>query len=214
MEPTMKYLDLDALESAPLETAPYDHIVVSKFLKPERFEGVSADFPAVPGPGSHPPSQLTIAGEFQGLMNELLGPEFRDAVGRKFAVDLSGYPAMYTVRGFTRKKDGSAHTDSKTKILTVLLYLNQEWSPDGGRLRILNSDNVEDYVKEVPPFAGTLLIFRRSDTSWHGHLPFEGQRRTIQLNWVTSQAVVDREQGRHAISTLVKKVTNLFQPAS
>lgn len=103
---------------------------------------------------------------------------------------------------------------ARPRFFTVLLYLNQEWSPDGGRLRILNSDNVEDYVKEVPPFAGTLLIFRRSDTSWHGHLPFEGQRRTIQLNWVTSQAVVDREQGRHAISTLVKKVTNLFQPAS
>jgi hypothetical protein len=55
-----------------------------------------------------------------------------------------------------------------------------------------------------------LLAFRRADNSWHGHKRFTGRRRAIQLNWVTSQAVVDVEQNRHGFSTRLKKIKNLF----
>jgi hypothetical protein len=83
-------------------------------------------------------------------------------------------------------------------------------------LRILRShDSLNDPVAEVPPYGGTLLAFLRSDHSWHGHLPHEGPRRAIQLNWVTSQDVVDREQGRHRLSTRFKKIRNaLFGSAA
>ena len=74
--------------------------------------------------------------------------------------------------------------------------MNEEWQEDAGRLRILRSaSDLEDYAAEVPPNGGTLLVFRRSDRSWHGHKSTSGSRRAIQLNWVTSQAVVDHEQG-------------------
>ncbi len=122
---------------------------------------------------------------------------------------------MYTVRGFVREKDGSIHTDSETKIITVLLYMNERWENDAGRLRLLRSGaDLEDYVAEVPPYGGTLLVFKRSDNSWHGHKPASGPRRAIQLNWVTSQEVVDHEQRRHQISTKFKKFKNLFIPSS
>ncbi len=115
---------------------------------------------------------------------------------------------MYTVRGFCRARDGQIHTDSKTKIITVLLYMNgREWPSDSGRLRLLRGGtDLEDYVAEVEPAGGTLLVFRRSDNSWHGHHSFEGRRRAIQLNWVTDQSVVDREQGRHGFSSKLKKL--------
>ncbi|MBV8661872.1 MAG: 2OG-Fe(II) oxygenase, partial [Hyphomicrobiales bacterium] len=117
--------------------------------------------------------------------------------------------------GYVREKDGSIHTDSTTKIITVLLYMNERWQEDGGRLRLLRGpDNLEDYVAEVPPYGGTLLVFRRSDNSWHGHKPFSGQRRAIQLNWVTSQEVVDSEQRRHQFSTKLKKFKNMFTGSS
>jgi hypothetical protein len=175
---------------------------------PEAFARVSADFPKVPGPGSHPPSELAIRGAFAELMAELDGEAFRRAMEEKFNVDLTGRPTMYTVRGFVREKDGEIHTDSKTKILTVLLYMNEGWESDGGRLRILRSgDNLDDYTSEVPPNGGTLLVFRRSDNSWHGHKPHAGPRRVIQLNWVTDQDVVEREQGRHRFSTRMKKLS-------
>ena len=54
---------------------------------------------------------------------------------------------MYTVRGFVREKDGSIHTDSETKIITVLLYMNEDWREDAGRLRLLRSaTDLEDYA--------------------------------------------------------------------
>lgn len=211
----MTYCDFDAFDRTPLARDPYDFIVVPDFIKPEIFSAVVADYPDVPGPGSHPPAELDIHGQFAGLMDELLGPLFRGAVERKFAVDLSDRPTMYTVRGFVREKDGSVHTDSTTKIITVLLYMNERWQEDAGRLRLLRGpDNLDDYVAEVPPYGGTLLVFRRADNSWHGHKPTSGPRRAIQLNWVTSQEVVDSEQRRHQFSTRFKKLKGLFTPGS
>ena len=211
----MIYCDFEALERTPLQSDPFEHVVVPNFLRAERFAEVIADYHEVPGPGSHPPSELDIRGHFAALMEELRGPLFQSAVEAKFGVDLTDRPTMYTVRGFVREKDGSIHTDSETKIVTVLLYMNEPWQADGGRLRLLRSGtDLEDYVAEVPPNGGTLLVFKRSERSWHGHKPFSGRRRAIQLNWVTNQAVVDHEQGRHRISTKLKKFRNLFMPSS
>ncbi len=206
---SMTYLDFKALDQTPLQQDPYHYLIVPNFILPEAFALVSQDFPAVPGPGSHPPAELMIKGHFAALMEELNGESFRRSIETKFAVDLTGRPTMYTVRGFVRSRDGDVHTDSRTKIITVLVYMNEGWEADGGRLRILRSqDSLNDPVAEVPPNGGTLLAFLRSDNSWHGHLPHEGPRRAIQLNWVTSQEVVDREQGRHRLSTRLKKIRN------
>lgn len=211
----MSYCDFAALERTKLERDPFDFIVVPDFLRSENFASVLADYPEVPGPGSHPPAELRIHGHFRALIDELRGPEFQSAIERKFEIDLAGRPTMYTVRGFVRERDGAIHTDSKTKIITVLLYMNERWQEDGGRLRLLRGpDNLDDYVAEVPPYGGTLLAFRRADNSWHGHKPISGPRRAIQLNWVTSQAVVDAEQNRHRFSTRLKKIKNLFMRSS
>ena len=207
----MSFLDYAAFAAVPLQRDPYDFIVVPNFLQPDRFRDAVRDYPNVPGPGSHPPSELEIKGHFKSLMAELQGPDFRAAVEQKFSIDLTGRPTMYTVRGFVREKDGSIHTDSTTKIITVLLYMNEAWEQDGGRLRLLRSgDSLENPVAEVPPYGGTLLVFKRADNSWHGHKPFSGPRRAIQLNWVTDQAVADHEQNRHKISTRIKKLTRIF----
>jgi hypothetical protein len=210
----MAYLDIPALRSTPLKTLPYDYVVVPDFVRADRFRDVLADYPSVPGPGSHPLPELTVRGHFKALLDELNGAEFRRAVEEKFGIDLSSRPTMFTVRGECRTSDGKIHTDSATKIITVLLYMNEKWDEDGGRLRILRSgSDLEDYAEEVPPHGGTLLAFRRADNSWHGHEPFQGQRRAIQMNWVTDRAVVMREQGRHRLSTTIKKL-NPFRKAS
>jgi SM-20-related protein len=211
----MIYCDFEALERTPLQHEPYAYLVLPNFLRRERFQDILADYPKVPGPGSHPPSELDIHGHFAALIEELQSPKFQSLIERKFDIDLTGRPTMYTVRGFVREKDGSIHTDSETKIITVLLYMNEDWQEDAGRLRILRSaTDLENYAAEVPPNGGTLLVFRRSESSWHGHKPTSGPRRAIQLNWVTNQGVVDHEQGRHRISTKLKKFRNLFAPSS
>ncbi len=210
----MAYLDIAALQRTPLNRDPYDYLVVPDFVRADRFSGVVADYPAVPGPGSHPLSEVEIGGHFEALLEELNGPAFRTAIEAKFGIDLSTRPTMFTVRGECRPTDGKIHTNSTTKIITVLLYMNEKWDKDGGRLRVLrNGTDLEDYAEEVPPHGGTLLAFRRSENSWHGHLPFDGTRRAIQMNWVTDKSVVAREQGRHRLSSTIKKL-NPFRKAS
>jgi SM-20-related protein len=125
----------------------------------------------------------------------------------KFDIDLAGRPTMITVRARTRATDGTIHTDTESKLITVLIYFNQSWDVDGGRLRILRRpDRLDDFAEEVSPYGGTLLAFRRSTRSWHGHEPFDGPRRAIQLNWVTDQGTVDRELARHRVSAFFKKL--------
>ena len=74
-------------------------------------------------------------------------------------------------------------------------------------MRLLNNGtNIDDVAAEVPPTIGTLLVFRRSDRSFHGHNPYKGERKVIQMNWVTEQKFVDREAKRHGLSALIKRL--------
>ena len=90
--------------------------------------------------------------------------------------------------------------------------MNPVWEQAEGRLRLLRGpSDLEDYVREVAPLAGTMLAFRRSDRSFHGHHPHYGERRSLQLNWVSDTAVVRRELGRHRWSARLKAL-NPFRP--
>jgi hypothetical protein len=202
----MALVDFAALERAPLETEPYEHIIVPGFVPRENLAAVVESYPQIEQPGSFPLTTLSYGGIFAELIAALDSPQFRAPLEKKFGVSLAGKPTMFTARGRCRLEDGKIHTDSKTKILTVLLYLNEDWMTDGGRLRLLtNGEDVNAAAKEVPPDFGTLLVFRRSEKSWHGHLPYEGPRRVVQMNWVTSQRVKAWEQFRHKVSAAVKR---------
>lgn len=203
----MTLLDIDALRATPLKTDPYEYFVVPNFIRASAFDKVVADFPRISSTGSIPPSELDIKGSFEELLEELEGPAFREAIEEKFGIDLSSRPTMITVRGNCARSNGKIHTDTESKIITVLLYMNQEWDKDGGRLRILRSaTDLDDAAEEVSPNGGTLLVFKRSDKSWHGHEPFEGPRRAIQLNWVTDDEVVAHEQRRHRFTMFLKRL--------
>ena len=136
-------------------------------------------------------------------------------IAEKFQINLDHRPTIVTVRGQAQAKDGRIHTDTKTKIITVLIYMNPSWENDGGRLRLVNRpDDIHDYIAEVPPIEGTLLAFKVTPHSWHGHLPFVGERRVIQLNWVIDQGVVEREIARHKFSAKLKKLKSWFKKSA
>jgi len=211
MDSISTILDFDAVRDAVVSSDPYEHLIVPGFVRAEARTAIQQDCPEISKAGSFPLSELKPGPAFTSLVNELNGPEFRSAVESKFNVDLKGRPTMTTVRGLCREKDGRIHTDSVTKIMTVLIYMNSEWESDGGRLRLLCSGkDLEDYAVEVPPVEGTLLVFRRREKSWHGHKSFSGPRRVIQFNWVTSQEVVQRELGRHRLSAWGKRLRSFW----
>jgi SM-20-related protein len=203
----MLSIDLEKLRTTTLETDPYDFLIVPEFLKRTALPSIEYDYPSIKKNGSFPLSSLQYGPAFGLLIEELSSEEVRNAFGRKFDVDLKGKPLTITVRGLAHAKDGRIHTDTESKILTLLIYMNTEWQGEGGRLRILRSElDIEDYKAEIPPAAGTLLAFRRSESSWHGHKTFEGERKVIQLNWVTSQDVVRNELRRHRLSAFLKSI--------
>ena len=137
----------------------------------------------------------------------LRGPEFARAVSEKLGIDLTRRPTMVTVRGQSAARDGQIHTDSRSKLITVLIYMNGKWESPTGRLRLLRSpDNLNDVIAEVPPEEGALLVFENKPNAWHGFEAFEGPRRVIQLNWVTDRGVVWREQNRHKVSAFFKRL--------
>lgn len=204
-------LDIDALRATPLATIPYPHVIVPDFLGREALSRVARDFPSLDMPGSFPPDTLSYGPAFAALLNEMEGEELRRAVEEKFGLDLAGRPSMCTIRGATRASDGQIHRDASFKIVTLLLYLNDAWAPDGGRLRVLRSaTDLEDYVTEIPPNGGTLFAFLCTPEAWHGHKPFNGPRRTLQLNYVSDAQLMRREMARHRLSARMKKMRRIL----
>ncbi|MDE1901871.1 MAG: 2OG-Fe(II) oxygenase [Alphaproteobacteria bacterium] len=200
-------IDLDALRAAPVTREPFPYMIVPHFVRADAIDAIEADYPDVGVPGSVPLPSLTYGPRFAQFMNDIRGPEMTALIAEKFNIDLSHRPTTVTVRGQCRATDGQIHTDSKTKLITVLIYMNGQWEQPGGRLRLLRTpDNLNDAFAEVPPVQGTLLAFRNQPNAWHGHESFAGPRRAIQLNWVRDSGVVWREQMRHRFSAFLKKV--------
>jgi SM-20-related protein len=204
-EPPM--LNIDGLQETPLNTVPFEHVIVENFIHADWEDRLMADFPAMQNAGSFALSTLMFGSDFARLIEQMNGVDFRTAVEEKFSISLVNRPTIFTVRGVCRSSDGKIHTDSETKLITVLLYMNPRWGNEGGRLRLLRSaTNIDDAVLEVPPTVGTLLIFKRSDHSYHGHLPFEGVRKVVQMNWVVDQKTAAREQKRHRWTAALKRL--------
>lgn len=202
-------LDLDRLKATPVADVPFPFLIVPNFVRSEATPRIAADFPEVAKAGSFPLPSLDYGPAFEALIDGLTSPEMTRIVEEKFGIDLSGRPTMATVRGRCEARDGQIHTDSKTKLITLLLYMNDHADADIGRLRILrSSSDLNDMAAEVPADEGTLLLFLNGPNAWHGFEPFSGPRRVIQVNWVTDETVVRREQTRHRLSAFFKRLVS------
>lgn len=200
-------LDLERFAETPLTRDPFDFLVVPGFVPQAAAEAAAASFPGPDMAGVLPVPKEAPNTAFGRLLTELRSPGLTAAFGAKFGLPLSTENLMVTMRARTRPIDGQIHTDSETKVITALVYLNAGWDDAGGRLRLLRGpDDLDDMIAEVPPMAGTLLAFRRCDRSWHGHKPFDGARRSIMLNWMVDGATARREMRRHALSAGFKRL--------
>lgn len=86
--------------------------------------------------------------------------------------------------GSTAGNEGYAHPDSKHKIITVLLGFSREWPYERGRMP----------------------MFRVRDHSYHGFLPQKGQRMSLPLCDVDSEAYVRKQYMRHSVSACARSV--------
>jgi SM-20-related protein len=205
-------LDYAALCTAPVAADPFPHVVVPNFVPPASLHAVLADLPPLGKRGSFPLDALALGPNAQALMDGLEGPTLRQAIAERFCLELDDAPTMVTLRGWTNDRDGDIHCDSTAKRVTVLLYLNpataEAWTQHEGCLRLLRGPgDLENYAVEVPPVNGTLLVFPNGPGAWHGHKRFTGQRYSVQLNYMTTDAKARSELRRHRLSAFMKRLT-------
>ena len=92
--------------------------------------------------------------------------------------------------------------------------MNESWEEAGGRLRLLRSaNNLNDIIVEVPPVSGTLLAFKRSNNSWHGHEPFTANPcHSVQLAHVAGQPANRHVAAPHLRIVQARIAKNLAEP--
>ncbi|GAB3373234.1 hypothetical protein GCM10027431_24540 [Lysobacter rhizosphaerae] len=199
----------DHLPAAALP-APFPLLTAAGMLDPASADRLRADFPRYRGAGFFPYEARDCGPAINALVAELTAPAFADVIGERLGVErLSQYPPLVTLCRSLNLRHGNIHTDSQSKIVTALVYLNAEW-PHGaaGSLRFLaNQADIEDQVApQVLPVYGNVVAFRRADNSFHGHLPFEGDRFTIQIAWLADVAALARKTRRGRTSRVIKKL--------
>jgi hypothetical protein len=203
----MKLLNSEKLSKAPVneDFFPFFH-VDNIFLDQIDSASIIKDFPDINDGGSFHVDAIPSGELIHKLIEELESKEFKRILEAKFNINLDEAKVVTTLRGFSRKKDGKIHTDSKTKILTVLLYLNLNWPENRGNLRLLKgNNNLEEYIKEIPCTFGSLVSFKVTDECWHGFKPYEGKRLSIQLNYIYPESLSSHNL-RHKLSSSLKSI--------
>lgn len=202
----------DQLAVADVRNAPFPLLIARDVLDDAARAELDADFPHYSGAGYFPHSDNDCGQSINALVSELTAPAFADALGQQLGIErLSQYPPLVTICRSLNLRHGSIHTDSLSKVASALLYLNPQWPSEthAGCLRFLTQPNDIEatLVPEIPPVYGMLAAFKRSDCSYHGHLPFEGERHVIQVAWLVDAAAKARKTRRGRLSRFVKWLT-------
>ncbi|HET7266891.1 MAG TPA: 2OG-Fe(II) oxygenase [Oleiagrimonas sp.] len=190
---------------------PFAFMIAHGVLPSDRRAVLSRDFPHYAEAGFFPYDENDCGPAIRNLVKCLIGTDVARAIGQRLQIDnLDSYPTLVTLCRSLNLRHGTIHTDSKSKVATALLYLNERW-PDSsdGCLRFLRSiDDIDTTVSpEVKPLYGEFVAFRRADNSFHGHLPFEGERRVIQVAWLVDEEAKLRKTQRGHWSRLFKKLS-------
>ena len=193
-----------------VKRTPFAFLIATNILSETQRQALREDFPKYREAGFFPHADDECGPSINQLISELTAPEIADKLGNKLGIDkLSQYPTLVTICRILNRRHGTIHTDGKAKVATALIYLNDSWSvKDGGCLRFLGSaNNIDDVLApELNPLYGNFTIFKRSDNSFHGHLPYEGERRVIQVAWLTSEKEKLRKTRTGRISRFLKNV--------
>jgi hypothetical protein len=188
---------------------PFPFMVAHGQLPDEARGDLESDFPPYTSAGFFPYEATECGPSVNQLIQDMTSPAFAGAVGKLLQIDnLHQYPTLVTLCRLLNKRHGTIHTDSKSKVATALIYLNAQW-PDSsdGCLRFLHKiDDIDSLIApELIPLYGELAVFKRCENSFHGHLPYEGERRVIQVAWLTSDEARLRKTKRGKFSRVFKK---------
>lgn len=189
---------------------PFSFLIAHHQLPEDARGDLERDFPEHARAGFFPYEPRECGTSVNALVEALTTPEFMHAIGERLGIDeLSTLPTMVTLCGYVDRRHGTIHTGSRSKVATALLHLNSLWSdPSDGCLRFLSRDDDIDAIvaPEVTPLYGVFAAFRRADNSFHGYLPYEGERRIIQIAWLNNEQARQRKMRRGPATRLFKRL--------
>ena len=189
---------------------PFPFVIASGLLREDARAALREDFPRYKSAGFFPHDSADCGPSINALIAEVESPAFADVIGEKLGIEkLSQYPTLVTLCDALNKRHGTIHTDSRSKVATALIYFNDTW-PDtsDGCLRFLSTiDDIDKTVApELKPLFGNFAVFKRAENSFHGHLPYEGERKVLQIAWLTSEEEKLRKTQRGRLSRFFKKI--------
>ncbi|MFA6230367.1 MAG: 2OG-Fe(II) oxygenase [Rhodanobacter sp.] len=189
---------------------PFPFMIAHGQLPDEARADLERDFPRYTSAGFFPYDPGDCGPTVNTLIENMTAPAFASAIGARLGIEnLAQYPTLVTLCRLLNKRHGTIHTDSRSKVATALIYLNGQW-PDSsdGCLRFLHKiDDIDSLVTpELTPLYGEFAVFKRCENSFHGHLPYEGERRVIQIAWLTSEEEKLRKTKRGKFSRVFKKL--------
>jgi hypothetical protein len=202
----LKYINIDAIKAARAARDPFSHFTGEGALNPDQIDALERDFPKLTHAGYLTLDEVKPSGTFAEFLDELQSDEMAGAASNLLGFDLRPRPRLVTIMRQCPKRAGRIHTDGKSKLATMLIYFNRTW-PAGaaGTVRVLRDEHdFESTAAEVPPLMGNFLGFLRADNSWHGHLPYEGERKVVQITWLESEADVERKKRDNALAQTLK----------
>jgi SM-20-related protein len=201
-------INIDVIRNADIHTSPYRYVVGDHFLNEGKIGKLREEFPPIDKPGYLTVDEVMIKGTFKQLIDELESDEMADALSAKLDLNLTPLPRLTTIRRLSQLKDGRIHTDSESKLATFLVYMNDSWNASAdGRLRVLKGpEDFENMTAEISPVMGSCFGFRRADNSWHGHKPFAGERRVVQITWLKDATELERKKKRNGMAQFFKGI--------
>ncbi len=205
-------LDLDHIREASVRPAPYPFFVAPNALVAERATDIAAAFPLIDRPGAVGVDQANQSPLFAQLLDDLRGDALREIIAEKLDLDLDHRDIVINVRGQVRLTDGNIHTDTPSKLATVLLYFDPPDAASDTGLRILRgSKDLDDVVEEIPSTLGTMLVFKVTPDCWHGHKPYVGKRHSLQLNYLSGVKTIGKHQLVHRLIGRAKRKLNVLR---
>jgi len=193
---------LSCLERAQHETSPFDYWLLDNPLP----DGCCDDIVALPFP---PPEGAVFQGkrETNNALRVYFTPENQEKfpVCRRVVEGFQDQAVIKTIEEVTGTdlSDGQLrieycqdtegfwlepHTDISVKKFTMLVYLSDDANLANAGTDILEGPPEHKYVGSAPYAKNKGVIFIPGENTWHGvgHHPVEGTRKSIIINYVTS----------------------------
>ena len=119
-----KILDFQKLRTTEVNNDYFPYFVADNALREDLdTKALANDFPDLEKGGSFLSANTDAGPSIRELISELEGEEFKTLLENKFNLDLANSSLVTTLRGYSRKRDGQIHTDSKSKIVTNGFFL-------------------------------------------------------------------------------------------